>query len=628
MRILATTLLLALAAAPAAAADGPPDCGSCHDQAAPDAVARLGGSAHAALACGDCHPGTDRVPHVTDAGHDPGSTPCRGCHAAAAGQYTRHGHLPAPGDEVPTCAGCHGSHGIEAVGDAGSSVAPANLANTCGACHADVDLVRRHDLQRDAIGFYRESIHGSGSPPAASCVDCHARSDNPHAITWAGDPDSPICFYRIPDTCGRCHGEIADAYGAGAHGQQIRRGDTDAPVCTDCHGEHAIVATDSPASPVSATRVAPETCAPCHQSVLLAEEYGLQPGVTTSFFDTYHGKKSMTGDVDVADCADCHGAHEVRGPQDPASRVHPDNVQATCARCHEGISAALAGIPIHGVGGGGGFRTRPARVVEGVYVVAIVVIIGLMAVHWLLDLARRLVDVARERPRLRRMRTGEVLQHALLTVSFTALVLTGFALAYDQAFWVDWLFGWEGGFELRRLLHRIAAAGFLLVIVWHVAFLAFTGRGRGFFRDMLPRRDDFRFFFRKLAHAVGRRDEEPRGARFTYVEKAEYWALVWGAVVMVASGLMLWFDNTVAEKASVTALDVAWVVHFWEAWLATLAILVWHLYSTVFNPEVYPMNPSWLTGHMPERQYAAEHPRDLERAREETAAEDGGRGPR
>ena len=43
------------------------------------------------------------------------------------------------------------------------------------------------------------------------------------------------------------------------------------------------------------------------------------------------------------------------------------------------------------------------------------------------------------------------------------------------------------------------------------------------------------------------------------------------------------------------------MIHYYEAWLAFLAILIWHMYATVFNPKVYPMNPSWLTGKMPEK---------------------------
>jgi hypothetical protein len=77
---------------------------------------------------------------------------------------------------------------------------------------------------------------------------------------------------------------------------------------------------------------------------------------------------------------------------------------------------------------------------------------------------------------------------------------------------------------------------------------------------------------------------------------------------MVATGFLLWFDNFFVQHLPKLVMDLAGVVHFWEAWLAALAILVWHMYAVVFNPEVYPMNPSWLTGKMPEWMHRREHP--------------------
>jgi cytochrome b subunit of formate dehydrogenase len=92
------------------------------------------------------------------------------------------------------------------------------------------------------------------------------------------------------------------------------------------------------------------------------------------------------------------------------------------------------------------------------------------------------------------------------------------------------------------------------------------------------------------------------------VEKAEYWALVWGTVIMIISGFFLWFDNVAVKWFPKGFLDVMLVVHYYEAWLATLAILIWHMYSVVFRPGVYPMNPAWLTGRMPEEMFRHEHP--------------------
>ena len=129
---------------------------------------------------------------------------------------------------------------------------------------------------------------------------------------------------------------------------------------------------------------------------------------------------------------------------------------------------------------------------------------------------------------------------------------------------------------------------------------------------MLPKRHDFVHFYERLLYNIGRRNTTPKYKRFSYVEKAEYWALVWGTVVMIATGLLLWFDNLAVKLLGTTVLEVIRVIHFYEAWLATLAIIVWHMYVVVFQPSVYPGNPAWITGKMPRDMYAHEHPADFE----------------
>ena len=84
--------------------------------------------------------------------------------------------------------------------------------------------------------------------------------------------------------------------------------------------------------------------------------------------------------------------------------------------------------------------------------------------------------------------------------------------------------------------------------------------------------------------------------------------MLWGNAVMIITGLLLWFDNYFISLLPHGSLDVALVIHYYEAILASLAILIWHLYSTVFNPHVYPMNPSWITGKMPRDMFVHEHP--------------------
>ena len=113
-----------------------------------------------------------------------------------------------------------------------------------------------------------------------------------------------------------------------------------------------------------------------------------------------------------------------------------------------------------------------------------------------------------------------------------------------------------------------------------------------------------------IMHNLGRRPQSPRFARFSYMEKAEYWALMWGGIIMSVTGVLLWFDNYFVTSWGLPKgfLDVVLVIHYYEAWLATLAIVVWHGYATVVNPNVYPMNPAWLTGKMPKAMYSHEHP--------------------
>jgi cytochrome b subunit of formate dehydrogenase len=601
-------------------------CTDCHETSShgTDFNDDLDHSVHAGFTCLDCHTDRGTIPHQVDTGFFVGCEGCRSCHTEASEQYKAHGRAVVGScEDMPHCSDCHSDHDILPSSVKRSTTHPVNLPQTCGKCHENLDITTKYDILIDhPIEIYESSVHGKaakgGIYVAASCNDCHSTGGSAHRILSPGHRESSINHFNIPSTCGKCHKGVEGDYREGIHGKLVQRGETDSPVCTNCHGEHGILSPSDPRSPVSRAKVAESTCSPCHESTVLNEKYGLRTGRLTTFIDSYHGLKSKAGDTHVANCASCHGVHRILPSSDPTSTINAANLQQTCGDCHPGISAKLASMPIHGISGGG-LRTPAAELVEDIYIIAIIIIIGLMVVHWLIDLWRQIKNVLDTRPQIRRMRTDEVWQHTLLMISFIVLVISGFALRFDQGITARFFFGWEGGFELRGLIHRIAAILFIATVIWHVIFLT-SQRGRGFFKDMLPARRDFAFFLRRILYNLGLREETPCIQRFSYVEKAEYWALVWGTVVMILTGLMLWFDNWAIDFLPKGVLDVALVVHYWEAWLATLAILIWHMYSVVFNPHVYPMNPSWLTGTMPEKMYAHEHPGYLEEAREETEA--------
>jgi cytochrome b subunit of formate dehydrogenase len=229
------------------------------------------------------------------------------------------------------------------------------------------------------------------------------------------------------------------------------------------------------------------------------------------------------------------------------------------------------------------------------------------------------------------MTAGERLQHGALLVSFTILVVTGFMLHYPDAWWVAGLRRLSDHlFDLRSRLHRVAAVVLIAASVAHLGYLAFTTRGRAFLRDILPVRGDLIDAWRVMRYNLGLSRERPRFGRFSYIEKSEYWALVWGTMLMGATGVALWFENTFIGMFGKLGWDVARTVHFYEAWLATLAIVVWHLYYVIFNPDAYPMNLAWITGTLSEAEMEEEHPLELEairRRQDEQHRREEARGP-
>ena len=566
------------------------------------------GSVHGTFDCQVCHQGISEIPHAAQLP----LVHCGNCHSDVAAAYQTHGGIQETADHLfPACWDCHGTHDIRPGSDPQSRVAPGNLAATCADCHADSAIVGQYHIPMiGPVAAFAASVHarstsGTGQL-AATCVDCHSATGTGHQILPPIDPQSTINHFNIPHTCGRCHAAIARDYAQSSHGLVAARGEADAPVCTTCHGEHGILPIDDPRSPVHATNVSLVTCGPCHASELMNRKYGLPTGIMQSWQHSYHGLKSSDGDAEVANCASCHTAHHTLPPSNPASSVNPANLHATCGQCHHGISEAVYRVPIHTTTGIA--LNGTGRVLQTIYIVAIVVIIGLMVIHWLIDLSKHIWLLNREK-QIVRMRRDELWQHTLLMVSFTVLAITGFAFQYSGSWWARFLFGWPGGFAVRHVVHRVAAVVFVATAVWHVVYL-FRSRGRRFLRDIFPRFADFRQFWQMIAFNLGWRKEAPRFKRFSYIEKAEYWALVWGTVVMTVTGIALWFGNVTERALQVQAIGIMLVVHYYEAVLAGLAILVWHLYSTIFSPSVYPNNPSWYTGTMPAEMYRREHPDD------------------
>jgi len=209
--------------------------------------------------------------------------------------------------------------------------------------------------------------------------------------------------------------------------------------------------------------------------------------------------------------------------------------------------------------------------------------------------------------RAARARGGELrltrwmrVQHYALMVLFVLLVYTGFVHKFPEAAW-SWPFRalGEGGASLRGIIHRVCGWTFVAFFFAHFAGLVGTRAGRGHLRGLWLRFADAKDALAQLAHNLGLRQSAPPPRRWSYIEKSEYWALVWGSVVMSITGVLLVFTDTVLRLLPKVWHDVAQVIHYYEALLAALAILVWHLYWVIFDPKEYPLNPAWLIGTRP-----------------------------
>lgn len=510
------------------------NCSTCHDQ-----PKKMAGTAHASLSCSTCHPKHEKVPH-------PSGIPkpaCASCHqdVAARNRLGVHGRARAQGNAA---------------------------APDCGVCHGDV-----HEVQRTGTEAFRKSI---------------------------------------PELCGDCHDKVFAEYEESVHGKAVAQGIVQAPVCTSCHGEHQIQPPTSSASPVSPSHI-PETCGRCHGDVRLTQRFNLPVDRIVSFEASFHGLALKAGSETVANCATCHGVHNILPSSDARSTINPKNLPKTCGQCHPGAGSRFAIARIHWTEGRS--EPTPVRWVRVAYGILIPLLIGGMLLHSLGDWVHKVFQlrlkpartavpawpvasvVATRGPASFRMYRFERIQHGLLILTFTTLAWSGFALKYPDQWWAKPLISWETGWQVRGTVHRIAGAVFIGLCVTHLVSLFADRTLRRHWKTLWPRRADVAEAIGNFAYILGLWRQPPKISFHSYVEKAEYWAVVWGAVVMAATGAMLWATTFILNWLPKVTLDAAITIHFYEALLATLAVIVWHFYTVILDPDVYPMDPAWLTGY-------------------------------
>ncbi len=593
------------------------DCLTCHGK--PDlAVEREGkrvslytdpgayaASTHAKTACAQCH--TEVAPsHTRPCETITKRVDCGICHAQQVEQYnfSIHGTLAAKEDpDAPVCLDCHSPHATKSKNEPLSPTFARNVPTLCGRCHriGEKAAVRIHGGTPDIVGSYADSIHGqglteSGLVVTATCVNCHSS----HGELPPADPRSTVNRANLPDTCGKCHYGVKEAFSKSIHATGEAKDGEHLPVCEDCHSSHDISRLDLPGA---RTRMLAQ-CGGCHKEQ------------SESFFETFHGKVSQLGGESAAKCSDCHGKHNILSPADPASTLSRANVVQTCAQCHPGANRRFAGYLTHSTHHDRHkypwlfwvFRFMTALLVGTLafavfHTLAWLVRLFLSREEWRhMKAASRVEGQAKL---YRRFTSFQRLQHLLMMISFFTLALTGMALKFSYAGWAQGIARAFGGFETMGVVHRLGALALITVFCLHVwdvrrkklasgeSWLAMiTGPASILFtlRDLREFTGSIKWFF-----GLGAR---PRYGRFTYWEKFDYFAVFWGVLVIGSTGFALWFPELLTRVLPGWTINVATIIHSDEALLAVGFIFTIHFFNTHFRPDKFPMDPVIFTGRV------------------------------
>jgi thiosulfate reductase cytochrome b subunit len=575
--------------------------------------------------------------------------------------------IPAPAQEAPPpdnamCLGCHNMPGFAMAGANGQVRqlhvsadrfnASVHGIQNCVSCHRDIRKVPHEKGVEHMVGCvqchralwdegrldgtlaadsrlgrvvehiesYMNSIHARPSMvdqghTNATCYDCH---DAHYVMPINGDEIDRPMRLATPQICGQCHAEIAEQYQTSVHGMEHADGNVAAAVCIDCHTPHNI---ESPALD-SNKLVITQNCGNCHEES------------AESYLYTYHGQVNKLGYAFTAKCFDCHGSHDIKRLEDPASKMHIDNRLKTCRTCHDGATEGYKSFQPHGTSHD--FEKYPQMWIATKFMIGLLA--GTFAFFWLhsalwfyreyrdrkegknrphIDLDE-LPEQLRTKTHFRRFPRWWRVAHLLGALSIMTLVLTGVGVLYSESSWAPGLMAMLGGPQVAAYVHRVAAIGFMGVFFIHLIYFAIRiGLNFRTFEwfgpnSLIPNWQDLKdatLMFRWFLGA----GERPSFERWTYWEKFDYWAPFWGMTIIGVSGMMMWFPEVTATYLPGWVFNVATIVHGEEAFLAAVFLFTVHFFNNHFRPDNFPQSVTMFTGRMPLEVYRHEHRVEFER---------------
>jgi formate dehydrogenase gamma subunit len=199
------------------------------------------------------------------------------------------------------------------------------------------------------------------------------------------------------------------------------------------------------------------------------------------------------------------------------------------------------------------------------------------------------------------------IEHWVQMAAFTTLAITGLVQKFSVYSISRSVISLLGGIEMTRLIHRTAAVILMIEIVYHLGAIFYRIFVRRYRLSMLPTLEDAKAALQALLYNFGLAKSPPQQGRYTFDEKVEYWAFVWGTVIMVVTGFMMWNPLATTRLLPGEFIPAAKTAHGGEALLAVLAIILWHLYNVL----VRTRNKSMFNGYLNEEEMLSDHPREL-----------------
>jgi len=214
---------------------------------------------------------------------------------------------------------------------------------------------------------------------------------------------------------------------------------------------------------------------------------------------------------------------------------------------------------------------------------------------------------------IRRFSISRIIEHWLVAIIFISLVVTGLSQKFYTFEPSMWFVMKLGGIDAVRLIHRITGLFLVFLTVQHIFIASFGVIFRGWRPTMIINKNDFRDAVDNLKYYIGLTGQPAYCDRYNYKQKFEYWGILTGVLLMIITGLILWHPISITRFLPGEIIPAAKALHTNEALLIFLLIAVWHIYNSIFSPDVFPLDTSIITGTISRERMLGEHPLELAR---------------